>query len=235
MTGKKRLNPHTLRPFESGDLREDGRIFKAYKKNYTKKDGYLGEVWLLPETIDNDRTKQRFRTSKKRNAAKRHTQIPRRINPSTSKEFVIGDRDAKGRYFFGYRNYSYNGEYVHEEWGSKARWHRFHISQAVASAKRRAKRKNIDFNISVDYASEIFPQDNFCPALGIKMSWGTLKSRYNSPSLDRIVPEAGYVEGNVVWISLRANLIKNDASPDEVLRVATFLKSITNTPPNTPQ
>jgi hypothetical protein len=51
--------------------------------------------------------------------------------------------------------------------------------------------------------------------------------RNNSPSLDRIVPELGYVEGNVVWISNRANILKRDATWEELQRVAEWLKSVT--------
>jgi hypothetical protein len=50
--------------------------------------------------------------------------------------------------------------------------------------------------------------------------------RNNSPSLDRIVPELGYVEGNVVWISNRANILKRDATWEELQRVAEWLKSV---------
>jgi hypothetical protein len=51
--------------------------------------------------------------------------------------------------------------------------------------------------------------------------------RNNSPSLDRVVPELGYVEGNVVWISNRANILKRDAAWEELQRVAEWLKSVT--------
>ena len=52
-------------------------------------------------------------------------------------------------------------------------------------------------------------------------------SRNDSPSLDRLAPELGYIEENVVWISNRANILKRDATWEELQRVAEWLKSMT--------
>ena len=63
-----------------------------------------------------------------------------------------------------------------------------------------------------------------CPILGIKLS----RSRFidgpqdNSPSLDKIIPEKGYVKGNIIVISQLANRIKNDATYDEIYKVANW-------------
>jgi hypothetical protein len=43
-----------------------------------------------------------------------------------------------------------------------------------------------------------------------------------SPSIDRIIPSLGYVRGNVVIVSMRANRIKTDATDAELRRVAKF-------------
>jgi len=44
----------------------------------------------------------------------------------------------------------------------------------------------------------------------------------NSPSLDRIDNTKGYTPDNVVVVSNRANSIKRDATPDELMAVAKF-------------
>jgi hypothetical protein len=44
-----------------------------------------------------------------------------------------------------------------------------------------------------------------------------------SPSLDRIKPELGYVPGNIQVISARANVMKNDATPEELLAFANWV------------
>ena len=64
-----------------------------------------------------------------------------------------------------------------------------------------------------------------CPVLGIKMEWGKSSAK-NSPSLDKIIPSKGYVEGNVAWISYKANVIKNDANYKEVMKVAKWLEKV---------
>lgn len=50
--------------------------------------------------------------------------------------------------------------------------------------------------------------------------------RPNSPSLDRIVPERGYVAGNLRVISNRANTLKNNATIDEMRLVLADLERI---------
>ncbi len=69
----------------------------------------------------------------------------------------------------------------------------------------------------------------FCPALGIPLyrAAGSAAQGPNSPTLDRIVPELGYVRGNVRVISSRANQIKSDATPAELLQVACYYQENT--------
>ena len=43
------------------------------------------------------------------------------------------------------------------------------------------------------------------------MSWGVYdSSKEDSPSIDRIVPEKGYVKGNVRWVSDICNTLKSN-------------------------
>ncbi|WP_209021492.1 hypothetical protein, partial [Proteus mirabilis] len=88
----------------------------------------------------------------------------------------------------------------------------------VRQAKRRAARKGLPFDLTSD---DIVVPD-FCPALGIPLyrAVGRKAQGPNSPTLDRIEPDLGYVRGNVRVISARANQIKSDATPSELLRVA---------------
>ena len=64
----------------------------------------------------------------------------------------------------------------------------------------------------------------FCPILGIRIKY---KGGDASPSVDRITPQFGYIKGNVQVISMRANRIKNDATPDELRKVADYMQRIT--------
>ena len=90
----------------------------------------------------------------------------------------------------------------------------------LSKAKYRAKKKGVDFNITVD--DVIIP--NFCPILGIELKKNSEGFAEDSATLDRIVPELGYVKGNVAVISGRANRIKNDASLDELEKVVEWLR-----------
>lgn len=91
----------------------------------------------------------------------------------------------------------------------------------LAQAKRRATEKNIPFDLVLD---DIKIPD-FCPVLLIPLKFGVGRPAGNSPSLDRVIPELGYVRGNVIVVSYRANTIKSDATAEEIMAVANFYKS----------
>ena len=105
--------------------------------------------------------------------------------------------------------------------------------QIYSAIKIRAKRKNIPFKISQEYLKNLLLNaPKKCPALGIKMTISAahpnasrIKSD-SSPSVDRIIPEKGYVEGNLVVVSDLANKIKTDATPDQIRKVADYYKKL---------
>jgi hypothetical protein len=94
-------------------------------------------------------------------------------------------------------------------------------------ARGRAKTADIAFEISP--ADVVVPEK--CPILGIplKRNVGGGKMLDGSPSLDRIDPRKGYVKGNVWVISALANRMKNDASPEFLLKFARWV--LTNIEP----
>lgn len=85
----------------------------------------------------------------------------------------------------------------------------------LSAAKTRAKQKGLPFNLEV--SDVVVPA--VCPVLGIPLAIATGACNDNSPSIDRIIPELGYVKGNIKVISRRANRIKNDATPEELYAV----------------
>ena len=82
------------------------------------------------------------------------------------------------------------------------------------AAKKRARDKQLDFDIEV--SDIIIPQ--FCPLLNIPIihKTGTGKTSPNSPSLDRFDNSLGYVKGNIVVMSWRANKLKSNAEFQEL-------------------
>jgi len=88
-------------------------------------------------------------------------------------------------------------------------------------AKRRAKFKGLDFLITL---ADIEPIPDICPVLDLTLNWDRAGlPAGDSPSLDRIDNSLGYVPGNVMVISNRANMIKCDATAEEVQAVADWL------------
>ena len=83
----------------------------------------------------------------------------------------------------------------------------------VQSARNRAKKYKLPFDIT--HEDIVVPE--FCPYLGIKL---VPFSEWSSPSLDKIIPELGYVKGNIQVISTKANTMKNNATQDELVRFA---------------
>lgn len=88
---------------------------------------------------------------------------------------------------------------------------------------QRARIENLPFDIDIKHLEQI--KTTHCPIFGIPLSWGVLGSggNDNSPSLDKIKPEYGYIKGNVCIISLLANKIKQDVGYEELYKVADWL------------
>lgn len=88
------------------------------------------------------------------------------------------------------------------------------------AAKRRAKIDGRPFNITLE---DLPPIPDVCPALGIPITILNNRTLANSVSLDCIIPEKGYVKGNIQWLSYRANSMKRDASREELEAFAKWI------------
>lgn len=78
-------------------------------------------------------------------------------------------------------------------------------------AKNRAKEKNLPFDLSIE--DIVIP--THCPILGVELVPNSAK-RSNSISIDRIDPTKGYTKDNIWIISGKANVMKNNASLEEL-------------------
>lgn len=95
----------------------------------------------------------------------------------------------------------------------------------LSKVKSRSKEKGLPFNLDTKFLELIWT--GVCPVFGIPIklnSTGTGYALPDSAALDRKVPELGYVKTNVVWLSNKANLIKQNATTDEVFSVANWMK-----------
>jgi hypothetical protein len=90
---------------------------------------------------------------------------------------------------------------------------RYRLSQLLGSAKWRSTKKNIEFDLSLDYLHELYNKQNgICPYTGQKL---TLEPGHNGLSLDRINPLLGYIRSNVILTSWKVNQMKTDLSIKE--------------------
>jgi hypothetical protein len=88
------------------------------------------------------------------------------------------------------------------------------------ATKNRAKKLGIPFNIDLSDVSV----PAVCPVLGISLVRSKGKRTDASPSIDKMVPELGYVKGNVRVISMRANRIKNDGTVEEHEKIVRYMR-----------
>lgn len=89
----------------------------------------------------------------------------------------------------------------------------------IHRASQRAKKNNILFNIT----EEDIEIPEICPVFNKPFVLGDKDWTY---SIDRINPEIGYIPGNIIIVSNRANVIKNNATPEEIINVGTFYKDL---------
>lgn len=92
------------------------------------------------------------------------------------------------------------------------------------AAQARAKKKNIPFSIEV--SDVVIP--TCCPILKIELinHIGEGRAFDNSPSVDRIIPSLGYVKGNIQVISHKANIMKANASIEELITFAKYILEV---------
>jgi hypothetical protein len=174
----KRLNPKTGLPFRRGDVREDGKIFMAYRTDKKRiKNGFFTEDWLSESSFKNQLLKSK----------------------------------------------NYNDNLMTTKSG--------HINRLYRGTKNRAKETNVPFSIDLEYLISIAP--DVCPVFKEPLSWTKRhgkKPNALSPSLDKIVPELGYVKGNVQWLSQKANTMKQNANPAQLMLFADWIMSQYSTP-----
>jgi len=99
------------------------------------------------------------------------------------------------------------------------------------NARRRADRFGTLFNIT---EQDIFIPET-CPVLGIPLVISSGHAKPNSPSLDRIFPELGYIKGNIIVVSSLANTIKSYGTVEQIGKVYEFYKRLTSSLQNMPE
>lgn len=88
--------------------------------------------------------------------------------------------------------------------------------------KYRARKRGLEFNLT----EEDLKVPAVCPVLGIPLK--IKGTREECPSVDRFDNTKGYTKDNVRIISYRANMIKCDATLQELERLVTYMKGTSN-------
>lgn len=110
-----------------------------------------------------------------------------------------------------------------------------HMNTFLGSAKSRAKRDSVPFSLTKEYLLSIAGDE--CPIFHTPFEWGVSgqghgNAKPNGPTLDRVEPHLGYVEGNVAFISYRANRMKDDGTMQDHYDIADWIWSHLYAKPN---
>jgi len=92
-------------------------------------------------------------------------------------------------------------------------------------ARVRARRLGVAYNLTPEYLESIWT--GFCPvtAAPIFLYERERQDEYCA-ELDRFIPSLGYIIGNVHFMSRRINRLKNNATSEELFKLANWMKTI---------
>ena len=111
-----------------------------------------------------------------------------------------------------------------------------HLKAYLGNARARSIRDNVPFNLTlndlVDIATDV------CPIFNTPFVWGASglgkgKTRLDTPQLDKIHPEIGYVVGNIAFISSKANKMKDNGTMQDHYDIADWIWNHTHAKKNT--
>lgn len=103
------------------------------------------------------------------------------------------------------------------------------VRNAYQWAKWRCKNTAIVFSLSTEDI-RVKLGDRACAYCGITFNFTrTIKTRRDSPTIDRIVCCDGYTVSNTVICCFRCNAIKSDATPYELRMIADAVDALTRT------
>ena len=93
-------------------------------------------------------------------------------------------------------------------------------SRLLKNAKVRATALGLAFDLTL----EDITLPEVCPVLGIEIVFGRGQVQPGSPTVDRVVPERGYIRDNICVISHRANQIKSNGTIAEHEAVLRYMR-----------
>ena len=96
------------------------------------------------------------------------------------------------------------------------------IRQRLQQTKGNAKRKGVVVDLTEEYLYDLYKsQKDLCALSGVELQIeGNSNLRL---SLDKIIPEKGYIEGNVQWTIFAVNRAKGDLTQEDFLRLCSLV------------
>lgn len=94
-----------------------------------------------------------------------------------------------------------------------------YLKNYLSSIKKRAIKKNIEFDLDENYLEELIKKQYWlCGITNVPIVIPTKNETkiYETASLDRIDNSIGYVKGNVMWVVLGVNYMKNRHSNEDL-------------------
>lgn len=113
-----------------------------------------------------------------------------------------------------------------EEHNFKKRKHHTIPSRYFYSLYDGAKKRNIDFFITIDFLWELFEKQNKkCALSGLELYFPKYgdKPTLQTASLDRIDSNKGYIEGNVQWVHKHVNYSKWELNQDYFIELCKLI------------
>lgn len=98
-----------------------------------------------------------------------------------------------------------------------------------SSIKRSAKSRNIDFNVTIEYAWKLFLEQNRkCKLSGLDINLYSHKRDKirRTASLDRIDNNKGYVLDNIQWVHKHINVCKHTYGNEEFIKICNLISKL---------
>lgn len=96
-------------------------------------------------------------------------------------------------------------------------------SWMIKQIKARAKVRGIEFDLTIEDLREL-PES--CPVFGFPLDYTRTKAGFNSPTVDRIDNSKGYISGNIIIVSRKANTMKSDGTVSDMLALYEFYRNL---------
>ena len=93
-------------------------------------------------------------------------------------------------------------------------------------ARTRARNLGVPFDLTSEYLESIWTGE--CPVLKQPIKWSTDRRDELAAELDRFDPAKGYTQGNVYWLSRKANRIKNNTSVEILENLLEWMKNVSD-------